>query len=174
MIASVPPLPRLCWPLLAAAALVLSPSGPAYANCTDPPAPGVNWQRCNLDGLNLREVDLTGAKLIDGSFFRADLSGSDLTESDSYRAKFVSAKLAGVRFERARVFQADFSRADLTGASFAGADMRRSRFYQANLRGADLTDARMFDADLTRADLSGATWTDGERVCAEGSIGRCL
>ena len=26
---------------------------------------------------------------------------------------------------------------------------------------------------LRNADLSGATWIDGERICAEGSIGRC-
>ena len=51
--------------------------------------------------------------------------------------------------------------------------MRRARLFRADLRGADLSGARLFDADLTRADLSGATWTDGKRVCAEGSIGVC-
>ena len=38
----------------------------------------------------------------------------------------------------------------------------------------DVEGGRLFDADLTRADLSGATWIDGKRICAEGSIGRCL
>lgn len=171
---SLPKLLRRSCLFVAAALMTLSTGGAAQASCADPPGPGVNWQRCNLDGLNVKDIDLSGAKLIDVSFFRADLSGSNLTESDAYRAKFVSAKLVGTNFEQARVFQADFSRADLSGASFSGADMRRARLYKANLRGADLTGARMFDADLTRADLSGATWTDGKRVCAEGSIGRCL
>ena len=38
---------------------------------------------------------------------------------------------------------------------------------------ADLTGVKLGGADLTLADLSGATWTDGKRVCSEGSIGRC-
>ena len=33
---------------------------------------------------------------------------------------------------------------------------------------------RMRGADLHYADLSGATWVDGKKICAEGSIGRCL
>jgi uncharacterized protein YjbI with pentapeptide repeats len=45
--------------------------------------------------------------------------------------------------------------------------------FRAILRDADLTDAQLTGADMTRADLSGATWTDGQRVCAEGSVGRC-
>ena len=54
-----------------------------------------------------------------------------------------------------------------------GADLRLARLFRATLRGADLTNARLGGADLNRADLSGATWTDGTRICAEGSIGRC-
>ena len=61
----------------------------------------------------------------------------------------------------------------VTGASLIGADLRRARLFRAILRNANLTDARLKGADLARADLSGATWTDGERICAEGSIGRC-
>jgi uncharacterized protein YjbI with pentapeptide repeats len=146
---------------------------PAVAGCTEPPGPGVNWQRCTFDGLNLKEVDLSGARLRDGSFFRADLSAANLSETEAYRAKFVNAGLQGAVFDGAKLYEADLTKADLTGASLVGVDLRRARLYRAVLRDANLTGAQLKGADLTRADLSGATWTDGERVCAEGSVGRC-
>lgn len=151
----------------------LLPAGTALAACTDPPAPGVNWQRCILDGLELKGVDLNGARLRDGSFFRSELSGSDLSGTNAFRAKFVNAKLRETRLDGANLAEADFTKADLRGASMKGADLRRARFFRADLRGADLTGARLKGADLTRADLSGARWIDGQRICAEGSQGRC-
>jgi uncharacterized protein YjbI with pentapeptide repeats len=146
---------------------------PARALCTDPPGPAVNWQRCNFDGLDLATVDLSGARLRDVSFIRADLSGSTLAKTDSTRAKFINANLKGATLDGAKLYQADMTKADLSEASLVGADLRLARLFRANLRGADLTGARLRGTDLTRADLSGATWTDGTRVCAEGSEGRC-
>ncbi len=151
----------------------LPPAATARAACTDPPAPEVNWQRCILDGLEYEGVDLSGARLRDGSFFRSDLSGSDLSGANAFRAKFVNAKLHETRLDGANLSEADFTKADLRGASLKGADLRRARFFRADLRGADLTGARLRGADLTRADLSGATWIDGKRICAEGPRGRC-
>lgn len=146
----------------------------AEAACTDPPRPGVNWQRCTFDRQDLKGVDLQGARLRDGSFFRSDLSGSNLSDSQSPRVKFVNATLHEVRFDGANLYQADMTKADLSGSSFAGADLRQARLFQSNLQGVDLTGARLNGADLTQADLSGATWTDGETICAENSLGRCF
>ncbi len=145
----------------------------ATAACTDPPGPGVNWQRCTFDGLDFKEVDLTGARLRDSSFFRSDLSKSDLSNTRSFRVKFVNAVMTEVTLDGSHLQNADFTKADLTNASLVGVDLRRARMFRANLRGADLTDVRLNGADITRADLSGATWTDGKRICAEGSVGRC-
>jgi uncharacterized protein YjbI with pentapeptide repeats len=158
--------------LVSVLAIVLSPER-ANALCTDPPGPGVNWQRCNFDGLKFSGVDLTDARLRDASFFRVELSGSNLTKVDATRAKFVNADMRQAVFDAAKLFETDFTKADLTGASFTGADLRRARLFRSILRGANFAGARLGGADLTRADLSGATWTDGIRVCAEGSVGRC-
>ncbi|MFQ6018360.1 MAG: pentapeptide repeat-containing protein [Kiloniellaceae bacterium] len=158
-----------------AAGLLWGPVAPgsARAACTDPPGPEVNWQRCGFDGLDLKGVDLAGARLRDGSFFRADLTGSDLSKVRAFRAKFVNAILRNANLDGAKLSEADFTKADLTGASLVGADLRRVRLFHANLRDANLTDARLRGADLTQADLSGVTWVDGKRICAEGSSGRC-
>lgn len=148
-------------------------SEPTHAACTDAAVPGVDWRRCVLDNRDLQGIGISGARLRDASFVRTDLSGSDLSGVDGFRAKFMSAKLANVRFDGARLSEADLTKADLTGASFKGADLRRARLFRAILRGADLTDARMKGADLFEADLSGAIWIDGQKLCAEGSIGQC-
>ncbi|RMD62646.1 MAG: pentapeptide repeat-containing protein [Alphaproteobacteria bacterium] len=164
-----------CIAVLAITGLGAGPGSvaPVRAGCTDPPAPGVNWQRCVLDGSVFQGVDLAGARLRDASFFRSDLSGSDLSGISAFRVKFVNTDLRGARLDKAKLSEADFTKADLSEASLVGADLRRARFFHATLRGADLTGARLRGADFTGADLSGATWIDGKRICAEGSIGRC-
>jgi uncharacterized protein YjbI with pentapeptide repeats len=148
-------------------------AGPSFAACTDPPSPGVDWRRCIHDRDEFRDARLEGAILRDASFNRADLSGADFTAIIGFRVKFLSAKLVGARFDAAKLSQADFTKADLSGASFVEADLRRAKLFRANLRGAVLTGAQLIGTDLLNADLSGATWTDGKRVCAKGSIGRC-
>ena len=147
--------------------------GPARADCTEPPRPGVDYSDCTFDRLDLSKVDLTGARLRDASFIRAELDGSTLIEVDAPNAKFISASLQNATLDRAKLVQSDFSRADLRGASFVGADLRSVEFYNADLRNVDLSGAKLEDTDLTGANLSGATWTGGAYTCREGSIGRC-
>jgi uncharacterized protein YjbI with pentapeptide repeats len=153
------------------AGVVLAPA--ALAGCNDPAGPKVDWRRCFLDGADLAGHKLSGASLRDVAFTRANLAGADLRKADASRAKFLSANLAKARLDGARLTEADFTRADLTAATLAGADLSRARFFRAILREADLSGATVRGTDFTNADLSGATWTDGKRVCAEGSIGQC-
>lgn len=148
-------------------------AGAARAGCADVPAPGVEWRRCFLDGLDLAGVDLSGAVIRDSSFKRTDLEGAVLTGVDGRRAKFVSARLVGADLSGANLVQADFTNADLTGARLVDADLRYARLFRAVLRDADLTGARLDRADFLYADLAGATWVDGRTVCGEGSVGRC-
>ncbi|MEH6630780.1 MAG: pentapeptide repeat-containing protein [Halopseudomonas aestusnigri] len=146
---------------------------PAAAACTDPPAPEADWQRCNMDGLNFDEVDLSSAKLRDTSFIRGSLNKVNFQKVSAYRAKFVSASLTEANFSQASLLEVDLTKANLTSANFTNANLGRARLFKAILRGANLTKAKLKGADLTKANLSGAIWVDGEKVCAEGSIGRC-
>lgn len=148
-------------------------SFPAAAACTDPPASEVNWQRCNMDGLNFDEVDLSSARLRDTSFIRGSLNKVNFQKVSAFRAKFVSASLTDADFSKASLPEADLTKANLTSANFTNANLGRARLFKAILRGANFTKAKLKGADLTKADLSGATWVDGKKVCAEGSIGRC-
>jgi len=158
--------------ILAITALVC-PSEVLAADCTQPAGPGVDWQRCYMDGRDFIRHDLTGARLRETSFQRAQLRGAVLVRVDGYRVRFISAVLSGARLDDGLFSDADFTKADLSGASLAGADLRRARFFHASLRGANLTGAKTLGAELLNADLSGARWTDGKTICAEGSLGQC-
>lgn len=153
--------------------ILIGPVSEAVAACTDPPGPEVNWRRCVFDRLSFESVDLSAAELRDTSFFRAEMSGATFDRVTAFRAKFVNAIVVGASFAEANLQEADFTKADLSNADLVGADLRRARLFRSILRGANLTDAQLAGADLTQADLSGAIWIDGERVCGEGSIGRC-
>lgn len=159
--------------VLIAVALMFPISDTAWAACSDAPEPGVDWTRCRLDGRVLSESDLSGARLRDTRFFRAEMDKTVLVEVDGYRSKFVRASMQDATLDQGLFFAADFSRADLRGASLVNADLRQARLYRADLRGADLSGALMEDADLYDAKLDGATWIDGERICRENSVGQC-
>lgn len=154
--------------------LCLAPvSAHAFADCSAPPAPGVDWSRCFHEESVFVQEDLSGAQLVDARFQRANLEGTNLSDANAQGAKFVSAILTNTNFEKANLREADFTRAVLQGANLSNTNLRRTRFFRANLRGANLSGARLDQTDLLNADISGATWTDGARICAEGSIGRC-
>lgn len=163
--------PRHLRPLLALLAALLTQ--PALAACTDPPGPEVVWRRCLLDGRNLAGADLSRAVLRDASLQRAQLAGARLVELDGFSARFVSADLTEVDLTGAVLRDADLTRAVLRGARLKGADLRGARLFRADLTRADLTGAQLAGADFTNAVLDGARWTDGERVCAAGSVGSC-
>lgn len=154
------------------ALLALAPVGRA-ADCTQPAEPKVDWQRCYVDEKDFPGHDLTGARLRETSFQRANLEKAILVTVDAYRARFISADMKGARLDGGIFAEADFTKADLTGASLKDTDLRRAKFFRASLRGADLTGAKTLGADFLNADLSGARWIDGSRICAEGSLGQC-
>jgi uncharacterized protein YjbI with pentapeptide repeats len=156
-----------------AAVLLLMSAHTTLAACTDAAEAGVNWRRCYMDGREFHNANLEGAMLRDATFQRSAMKQTNLSHIDGYRAKFVSATMVGARLDHARLIEADLTRADLTGATLVDADLRNAKFVNAILREADLTGARLQGTDFRNADLSGATWVDGNRKCAEQSIGQC-
>ena len=82
------------------------------------------------EDIDLKYVNLSGAKLSN-----ADLSGADLSG-------------------------ADLSRADLSGADLSGADVRYADLSSAKLRHADLSGADLSGAKLRHVDLSGSDTTN--------------
>lgn len=119
-----------------------------------------NLQRTNLQGLDLSELNLTGAMSCDPYYgwsdHGANLRGANLAEVNLNGAKLGLAFLRGAYIVKASLIGADFTGADFTGANFYGANLCGANLESANLRGADLEGADLDGANLCDANLYGA------------------
>lgn len=131
-------------------------------DCAASPRPGVNWNHCNLSGLDSQQANLIGAHMSNVRLDAANLSGAALAGADLEYSSINLSNFSG----------ADLSYASLVGLTARGADLRNARFNQANLAYANLSNARLEGADLSGADLSHAIWID-RKPCLPGSVGVC-
>lgn len=116
-------------------------------------APGVNMKYSSME-----KMRLDGAKLQRANFSSAIMQLINLKGADLMLANLEGAHLHA---------------ANLQSANLMLANMKKVNLLDADLRGANLQGANLTGAILIQAKFDGATWTDG-RVCAEGSIGKCL
>jgi hypothetical protein len=100
-----------------------------------------------LDGMDLSQKSLVGARAQRASFRHADLIQADLTGAD----------LRDTVFDDADLGQAVLVGMDGRGASFRDADLAQATVEGADLRRANLTSAGLGQADLSEADLRGAS-----------------
>ena len=113
---------------------------------------GANCPRCNLfqadlSNLELKNKNLTGARLRQADFSTAVMN----------RTRFTGGDLRDVNAYGAVMTGASFVRADLTNASFVGAYLQGANFRGAKLAGTNFSGAEMDRATgLTQAQLSQA------------------
>lgn len=143
----------------------LLPSGPkpSEPQCDAPPAPGINWSNCRLEGRQYPNADLAAANLRN-----ANLTGGILR----------AANLAGADLSYSNLTLANLRGANLRQANLKGATLRNTDLANANLEGADLSYADLSTVELestvlTGAKLDHAVWGGGV-VCMPGSVGECM
>jgi hypothetical protein len=126
-------------------ALILAVKATPLASTSEQP-----WR---LDGLDLRALDLTSARLDHASFnntllTRSQLGGASLRCADLTQTKLDACNLTGANLTEVRA----------SGASFAGAHLEGTQLHSADLQNADLS--RTFflgqPPDYSAAQLSGA------------------
>jgi hypothetical protein len=132
------------------------------SDCSARPTPGVNWNNCDLSGMQSAGADLLGARMrnarLDGAQLRqARLAGADL--------RYASLDLSNLE-------AADLSGANLRGVALRGSDLRYAKLVEANLSYANLSGARLEGADLRGAILDHSIWVD-RHACTAGSVGVC-
>jgi hypothetical protein len=175
---------------LPVAAAVTCPSvNPVTKAVTPAPAPGVNWNHCNLAGANLAGANLAGANLYGADLTGADLAGTDLTGTLLHSAVLTGTNLAGavlttktnIVFVRSGGITgtpaslpahwqlingyligplADLIGANLAGINWAGVNLTSVLLDSANLTGSDLAGANLSYAGLTGANLTSANLTN--------------
>ena len=103
-------------------------------------------EKADLNGVDLRRVNLYRADLSGANLCRANLYGADMSDANLRRATMYGANLSG----------ADLTDADLSDANLCRADMSDANLCRANLTDADLSDANLYMSNLSGANLSGA------------------
>ena len=133
------------------------------AELKDADLSGARLSRADLSGADLMGADLSGVLLSDTDLSRAwlwgvDLSGAvlkdaNLTGATLLGADLSGAELGGANLSHANLQDADFSGAELLGADLSGAWLWGTELSGENLRFANLSGARLWEADLSGADL---------------------
>lgn len=146
------------------------------ADCKASPAASVDWQDCNksrlmisgsaLEGANMTSADLSytdlrnsnlgGAKFEKATLFRAALDGSKADKADFSRIEGYRTTFAGASAQGASFLSAELQRADFTGANLTGADFQKAELGRANFADAVITGSKFALANLARARLSDA------------------
>ncbi len=149
---------------LCAALAVHGPSSrvAAQPDCRAPAAPGVNWEFCRFEALDLAGANLAGLAARNAALRGAHLPGARLTAAD----------LAYADLRGADVTLADLAQARLVGASLRDARLNHAQLTGADLRNADLRGASVAGVQWSAARLGGALWVDG-RVCPPDAVGEC-
>ena len=164
--------------------VTISPESKVLVNdCGQSPMPFVNWSNCSKEGIQLQDMDLGGAKLLNTKMSGAklvnvkltgaklsyiDLSNASLTDSD-----FQDAMLMGAILRSAQLKNANMKNSDLSFAILQDANLSNVNFQNANLRHAVFNGANLVGVDMSGAILDKAIWIDNT-VCAPQSVGRCI
>lgn len=128
------------------------------AQCSAAVRVGLNAPGLDMNHASMEKMRLDGANLQRGNFSFAIMQLINLKGADLMLANLEGAHLHAANLQKANLMMANMQKVNLVDADLSG----------ANLRGANLT-----GATLIQAKFDGATWTDG-RVCAKGSVGKCL
>jgi len=153
---------------------------------------GAVLSRCSFAGTQLRRARLDGAQLLDTQwgaadwshvqaprqlFYKLDLKGLVLTESELDDCNFIECDLSGCDLRGARLQRASFVGCKLAGAHMAGVLAEGAVFVQgSSLAGADLSGARLARCNFGETDMEGARLVqarlDGANLTA-AKLGRC-
>ncbi len=125
---------------------------------------------------DLSATDLTNTNLSDADFSHMSLIGTKFNQSDLRGACFDFSNCTRSDFTGATLEEASFLGTDLTAAILDKANLRSAHFSDAklhitSLRGADLTDCELWLSSITSANLAGAKFSRARiNDCVFGNI----
>jgi len=76
----------------------------------------INFDGCDFSGYCLRDVDLSGASLVETLFIHANLRRANFSSAKLEGTVFIGSDLTNARFTKARFKEVDLRFADVTGA----------------------------------------------------------
>ena len=116
----------------------------------------------NLSGARIRRCSLAGANLSNCVLDMADLTYSDLSDTDLEGCSLKGATLRGVDFSRSSLRRACFNYMDFVGTKSWPANLERAILKDADLSNASFTRAIMSYSDLSGAIMDGTTFNEAD------------
>lgn len=132
-------------------------------DCNSYPAPGVNWNHCQMEGVQLPGKQLQGAHFNNANLTAANMSGVNLAKAD----------LAYANLSLSILRDANLQGATMKGTNLRSADLRNAKFIAVDLSYADLRNAKVDGAVFTDAILYKTIWIDGSQ-CLSEARGGCI
>jgi Pentapeptide repeats (8 copies) len=124
-------------------------------------------REANLSAAKLSRADLRPADLREANLSGADLSGADLSGANLSFADLGGANLSEASLKKADLGFAYLNAANLNAADLSEANLSAAKLIGANLSRADLIKANLSGTDLSRACLLWATLVDTDFTCAD-------
>ena len=121
----------------------------------------VNLDRVRLSGANMQDADLRGMIIDDEALHNVSLQGADLSNADLggsylYDANMRGANLQGTILKGAHLGGADMTGADMTGSDASGVVFSGSKLSGVNFQNADLQGSDFSEMILTGTNFEGA------------------
>jgi len=104
--------------------------------------------RANLEGMQLEEIDISGANLEKANLQKINLQRANLANCNLTGAYLSCASLALANLE-----EAILDEADLENATLQGANLNNTQIRECNLRGAELAGTNFFRSSLVKSNL---------------------
>ncbi|WP_172838947.1 pentapeptide repeat-containing protein [Legionella micdadei] len=117
---------------------------------------GVNLQKANLEGRDLRNINFSGADLRGANLVNANLENADFSKANLADVNLNSANLQFVKFKEANLVSAQLSSANLSFAQFDKTNLTKANFTGAILKNSWFNQAIFQQTNFSNADLSNA------------------
>lgn len=145
-----------CTVAFAISVMVFSIPEAAIAECSDWPAPGVDWTKCRKTSKVMKSIDFTNAILEETNFYGSNLANGIFLGANLFKAELSSARLSGAKLDGVDMRKSVGYRAKFDRASLKGAQMEKSEFSRAFFVATDLSDANLIKSEFGRVDFEHA------------------
>ena len=144
------------------AGFTLIPPTVQSADCTASAAPGINWNHCQLSGVQILNQD----------FSQASMNSTNLQNANLFGGVFNDAEMSYANLSQANLRYASLLNTKLKGANLRQSALANASFANVDLSYANLTGANLDNASFNNVKLDNAIWIDG-RLCEAGSVDTC-
>ncbi|MEM2159763.1 MAG: pentapeptide repeat-containing protein [Candidatus Nitrosotenuis sp.] len=118
---------------------------------------GINLENIALPGARLSYANLNGANLRDADLSNANMEKANLENVDARQARFWNVNLQGANLKNANLQGASFKSTDLSGANLQGADLKGADLrITVNLQNMDLRGVKNLPISIEEAKERGA------------------